>query len=127
LIHDADASYWVLAVLLVVAWLALWVVRHQVRWWFFAIGFGLSVLCFPGGSIAGNIELGGDGCPRGGAPVMCVPHANVVVWANGLLGLWTCLVLLAVTLLLRLLRFLVRRGHGNARAEDAGHGAAAGQ
>ncbi len=77
---------WILPLLLLLGWIALWVVRRRVPPWFFAVAAMLAVLCVLAGMLAGRVEIRGTDCTPDN---LCFSENEVDWWANGLLGLLT--------------------------------------
>jgi hypothetical protein len=96
----------VVPALLAVAWLGCMAARRRVGGRFFVAAFGVALLCFPGGAIAARLESSGASCPEHD-PHLCVSSAAATLWMDGLLGLGCCVVLLALTLAIVLIRRLV--------------------
>ncbi|RKN54540.1 hypothetical protein D7193_21505 [Micromonospora costi] len=93
------AVHWILAALLLVAWLALWAVRRRIPLWFFPAALCLAVLCFPAGVLAGRAETAAAGCT---ADNLCFSMREVDWWLNGALAMLACGALAAVTVAVEL-------------------------
>jgi hypothetical protein len=119
-LHGTSASDWVLPVLIVAAWLVLWIVRRRIGGGFFALTGVLAGLCFPVGVALGAV---GDECPRP-APPGCIAPYEWTLWMNGILAFCAVIGLLILTVPVWLAQFQLRHARRSASDSPGGRGSA---
>jgi hypothetical protein len=111
----ANPVTWILPALLVLAWIAILLLRRSVWPWFFVAAAALILLCFPAGVLAGHAELDGVSCTPDN---LCFSLYKLLWWLNGMLGFLTTGALALLTLAVDLVHPAVRRGSGDRAAEQ---------